>query len=387
MAVADPSIDFDRELAWTKRHMPYLERALDALPDLGGMRLACSIHLDIKMAPWVEGLLERGASVYLTTCNPNTVRDSVVQHLGERGAVTNAWNGMSEDAYRAAIEAALAWGPTHLCEMGAELSVALHQGRAGPNPAAAASAQAAAAEPIRSGLEATGSGIERLRELPLEYPVFNWDDLPVKEGLHNRRMVGLTAWHAFFERTGLTLHGMHVVVVGYGSVGRGVAESARAYGGGVTVCERDGARRLEAEFAGWHTRRLRDALPEADVVITATGARNVIGEAEIALLKHGAFLLNVGHLWHEIDVETLRAYPHEELLPQVEVFHVEDRELYLFAGSSMANLTAGRGDSLNAFDVTLAVLTGGVGYMWSRGDAFESGVHTLPREAWISALE
>lgn len=480
--------DFDRELDWVRRHMPKLRRAVERLPDLGGMRLACNMHLDIKMAPLVEELLERGAAVYLTTCNAWTVRDPVVEYLRGRGAEAEAWCGMDDDSYHKAIATALDWGPTHLCEMGAELSVALAArhgsgagfagggvlGRGGFTGGAGGSAGGGgvlgrggftgggagftggaggeagpAGAGVRAGLEATGSGISRLEGLEPGYPIYNWDDLPVKEGLHNRRMVGLTAWHVFFERTGLTLHDMRVLVVGYGSVGRGVAESARAYGGTVTVSELDPGRRLEAAFAGWNTGVLEGELPKADVVITATGARNVISERHFPLLKPGVFLVNVGHVAHEIDVASLERYPKEQLFEHVDEYRLPagagaagpagggdsaggaagpgiaggpgssagapveqakaasraragtrvgagtsaaaagraaaagaDKRVYLLAGGSMLNLTAGRGDSINAFDVTLAVLTGGVGYIAGAGAERAPGLYVLPDEAW-----
>lgn len=360
---------FDQLLVWTRTHMVRVRQALADLPDLRGVRLACSVHLDIKNIPVFEGLLARGAQLYIITCNPTTVDDAVVAHLGAAGARTNAWRDMPEADYLAAIEAALDWGPTHLCEMGADLTHALHQ-------------RSHSLPPVRAGLEATGSGILRLGGLQPRYPIFNWDDLPVKEGLHNRFMVGLTAWHTFYERTRLTLHGKRVLVVGFGSVGRGVADAARAYGGMVTVAERDPARAMEARYAGWDVQPLAEALPQADVVITATGAQGVIGASHLALLKNGAFLLNVGHRPQEIDVPALRRHPAREVMPFVEAFDLGGRTVYLFAGGSMANLTAGHGDSLNAFDLTLALMVAGIGHIVGAGPSAPAGVHILPREAW-----
>lgn len=363
-------IAFAQELAWTRTHMPRTRRALAALPDLTGVRLACSMHIDIKMVPLLEGLQQKGAQLFVTTCNPQTVRDEVVAHLQSTGGITvDAWHGMPAAAYQAAVTQALAWQPTHLCEMGADLTMALHQQ---PAPVGA----------VRAGLEATGSGIARLVGLNLRYPIFNWDDLPVKEGLHNRRMVGLTTWHMFLTRTWLTLHGKRVLVVGYGSVGRGLADAARAYGGTVCVAERDPARALEAQYAGWEVRPLEDAISQADVIVTATGARRVIHAEHLPRLKDGVFLLNVGHRADEIDVAALYAAPHAEVLPFVEAIDLGDRTVYLIAGGAMANLTAGQGDSVNAFDVTLAVLVAGIGHIVGAGAQMRAGVHILPQSIW-----
>lgn len=224
-----------RRLEWMRRQMPLTEWQIEAMPQLDDVRLALSAHLEHKMVRLFEGLLERGAAVFLTTCNPSTVRDDVVEHLVARGAKAHAWKGMSADDERAAVASALDWKPTHLCEMGAELTSAIVEGERNTD--------------VRASLEATGSRISRLaRVSSCGFPIFNWDDLPIKERLHNRYVVGLTTWHTFTERTSLSLHGRRVLVIGFGLVGHGVAEAARSLGGAVTVAEADPARRLEARY-------------------------------------------------------------------------------------------------------------------------------------------
>jgi adenosylhomocysteinase len=371
-----PMSTFERDLAWAREQMPQTRAAIDQLPDLGVMRLAVSAHLDLKTALAIDGLLGHGARIFLTTCNPDTVRDEMVAWCVARGAEAMAWHGMPRDAFDAAVARAVGWGPTHLCEMGAEITCHIAETRD-------VETRHGASLRIRAGLEATGSGITRLGALAPAYPIFNWDDVPIKEGLHNRHMVGLTTCHAFFERTRLTFHNRRVLIIGFGLVGRGMCDAARAYGGRVLVAELNAARALEARFAGWDVLPLEEALPRADVVITATGARNVIGAAQFGLLKTGAFLLNVGHLNEEIDTGALYALPHETVMPYVERVQLGERRVYLFAAGSMANLGAGQGDSLNAFDITLAVMVAGIGFIAVEGEAYAPGVHTLPEPVWM----
>lgn len=364
--------DFSSELAWADLHMPRTRAAVAALPDLSHVRLACNMHLDLKMAPLVEGLLEKGASVFLTTCNPTTVQNDVVSYLVERGAVAHAWRDMSDADWSDSFDKALDWAPTHLCEMGADLTTRLHQ--SGRELA------------IKAGLEATGSGISRLGGIAPRYPIFNWDDLPVKEGLHNRHMVGLTAWHTFFQTTHLTLHEKKVVVIGYGLVGQGVAASAKAYGGQVSIAELDPARALQARYDGWPVVDLATAVADADVIATATGAKNVLSQPLLANTKNGAFILNVGHVTAEIDVDYLKTGQHSEPMPYVHAYQIGGKTLYLLADGSMFNLTAGYGDSLNAFDVTLAVMAAGIGHIVGAGEDHAAGLYLLPKSAWGSAL-
>lgn len=364
-------ISLEKRLEWARRQMPRLGLALQTLPDLTGVRLAFSTHLDLKMVPLIEGLIEHGAQIYLTTCNPATVRDEVVAYLQWTGAQANAWRDMQEEACHRSYADAIAWAPTHLCEFGAELTAAWLAHPAPP--------------PVRASLEGTGSGIARLQGMSPPYPIFNWDDLPIKEGLHNRHMVGLTTWHTFFSRTALSLHGKSVAVIGYGLVGQGVAASARAYGGTVIIVERDPARALQAQFDGWPVMSIEEAIPRADVIVTATGAQAVLGSQHFSLLCEGAFLINAGHRSDEIDVAALLANPHREVLPYVEEVDLDRRAVFLLAGGAMANLAAGEGDSLNTFDITLAILARGLGYLIGPGSAEPPGVYLLPRPVWEAA--
>jgi len=235
-------------------------------------------------------------------------------------------------------------------------------------------------------MESTGSGISRLRGLAADgrfppYPVFNCDDVPIKEGLHNRYLVGQTAWQAFMDRTQLSLHRKRVLVVGYGLVGRGVALMARSLGGAVSVAEQDPARALEARYDGFLVGTLDDLAGTADVVVTATGARHVVSARHFDRLPDGCFLMNVGHLGDEIDIEPLGE--RREVLPFVEEARVAGKTLYLFAGGAMANLTAGQGDTLNSFDITMAAMLAGLRYLFSEEASLcPPGLHPLPRSAW-----
>ncbi|MDX5593045.1 adenosylhomocysteinase [Pseudovibrio sp. SPO723] len=360
-------------IEWVEQHMPRTRRSLEALPDLAGVRLAMSMHLDIKTLPLVKGLARKGAELYITTCNPTTVRDDVVEGMRKAGAQVEAGEGMSDADWQSAIAGGLDWGPTHFSEMGSDYThYLIANGLAFPE--------------IKAGLEATGSGINRLQGKLPPWPIFNWDDVPVKEGLHNRHMVGLTTWHAFYNATLVSLHEKRVLVVGYGTVGQGLAASARAYGGTVMVAEVDPARLLQARYDGWQTGTVEELAPHADVIVTGTGAHHVLPGDVIAKLKDGCFILNSGHKIDEIDLSAFGGCPSEEPVPFVTRYRLASgAHVHLFAGGAMANLTAGEGDSLNAFDLTLAILAEGIGHILGEGERAEHGVHLLPRSVWSRA--
>jgi adenosylhomocysteinase len=359
------------------------------------VRLACSIHLEPKAVPSLEAMLDRGAALFITTCNPATVRDEVVERLRARGAQAHAWKGMTAEDAAEADRRAISWGPTHLWEMGARLSAhAASSGAAATPPRTAAAVMprtAAAVMPrtaaaVVAGMESTGSGIALLTRLAEEgrfppWPVFNCDDVPLKEGLHNRYLVGQSAWHAFTQCTQLSLHRKRVLVVGYGLVGQGVAISARSLGGTVSVAERDPARAVAARYEGFPTGPLEELVSRTDVIVTATGAPGVLGAGLIARIADGCILMNVGHTADEIDVGSLG--PLRPVIPFVEEARVGERTVYLFAGGSMANLTAGQGDTLNSFDVTMAVMLAGLRFVLSgEARAHAPGLYPLPRAAW-----
>lgn len=363
---------FLKEIQWSCLHMPRTLKHVQSLPDLSHIRLVCNMHLDLKMIPLVEGLLKKNARVFLTTCNPTTVQDDVVAYLVEAGAEACAWRNMSHTDWQKAYEKAIDWRPTHLCEMGADITTILHQrGEFGD---------------VVACLEATGSGVSRLPAGSAGYPIFNWDDLPVKEGLHNRHMVGLTAWQTFFQTTHLTLHEKRVLVIGYGLVGQGVAAAARAYGGQVMVAERCPARRLQAAYDGWHVVDIEEVISATDVIATATGAKKVLSSHLLDRAKDGVFILNVGHVAEEIDCDYLKQYPSQEVMPFINAYRLNDKTLYLMANGSMLNLTAGFGDSLNAFDVTLAVMASGIRHIVTEGQHAPPAVYLLPQTVWETVL-
>ncbi len=366
---------FKEELNWALLHMPRTQKTLENLPDLSNVRLACNMHLDLKIVPFVEWLLKKGAKIHLTTCNPTTVKDEVVDYLKSRGAETYAWCNMDAKSWEESVIKALDWNPTQLCEMGASITTKIH------------SDGYKYTHNIKAGLEATGSGINRLKKLKPYYPIFNWDDLPVKEGLHNRHMVGLTACHTFFNVTRLTMHEKVVLVVGYGLVGQGVADSAKAYGGQVIVADLDPSIELQAKYNGFRVTNLEEGIKEADVIITATGAKNVISSECFKDTKDGVFILNVGHEAEEIDIKFLQSKAkHFIPMPFVDSYELNNKKIFVLANGSMVNLTAGYGDSLNAFDVTLAVMSAGIKHIITEGEKAEPDLYLIPTHAWIDSV-
>lgn len=185
----------EAELPWLQRYIPLTRRVAADLSrtTLRGRRIALNVHLDTKMVPVVEALVQAGAQVVVLGGNPHTTRDSVAASMAARGAEVYAWAGMTEAERHEGFRWALSRECEFVSEMGGELLEAVVR-------EGSASHQA-----LRGGMEATGSGILRLQVLRLPVPVFNWDSLTLKQGLHNRHLVGLMVWHTFTNVTALTL--------------------------------------------------------------------------------------------------------------------------------------------------------------------------------------
>ncbi len=353
-----------RELAWLRDFTPATRFAAADLRSLQGEHLLVVCHLDLKMVPYFEALLSAGAGVHACAANPATTRDEVAEHLGSLGVVVPARKDDPPGRHVAHLTAAVEAGPTLLSEMGADATAAT-SGRLGT---------------VRGGLEATGTGLSRLRSLDLAYPVFDWDSVPIKQGLHNRHLVGLMAANTFLNVMGLSLYGRTVLVVGYGPVGRGAADAARHFGAAVEVCDPDPAARLAAAHLGFPTPTLEEGLPRADVLFTATGRDGAVPIEALSSCKDRAFLANLGHTAGELPVGELRRRVVGGPRPHVERCDVEGKTLYLLAGGAMFNLAAGPGDPYDTFDLVTALMLEATGFLATEGAGYPPGVHPLPKE-------
>ena len=352
------------ELGWLREFVPATRRAAASLSPLGGERLLVVCHLDLKMIPYFDALVGAGAEVWACAANPATTRDAVAMHLEGIGVRAPARKDDPPALHAAHLQAAIGAGPTLLSEMGADATLATEGRLRG----------------ARGGLEATGTGVDRIRGLDLAYPVFNWDDVPIKQGLHNRHLVGLVAANTFLNVTGLSLYGRTVLVVGYGPVGRGLADAARSFGAAVEVCDVDPAARLAAAHLGFATPSLGEALPRAGAIFTATGHDGVLTFDALSACKSGAFLANLGHTSGELPVWELRRHAVDNPRPHVERCEVDGKTLYLLAGGAMFNLAAGPGDPFDTFDLVTALMIEATGFLATEGVEYPPGVHLLPKK-------
>ncbi len=310
-------------LAWTTPITTALGKEV-AAADHRGRTIACFQHVVGDTVLIVEPFLRAGARVRIAACNAESTDDRAAEHLSSLGAEIMAWAGMSPHEHADAL-AWLASEPADaLCDMGGELIAAM----------------STAGHPVIAALEATTSGLHRLTGLDIPFPVLNWNDIPLKELIHNRHHVGAETWPAFTAITGLSLYGREVVVIGFGPVGQGVAQRAREMGAMVTVVDPDPVRSVLALHHGSRVADMDAALATAEIVVTATGVDGVLGPEQLRRISDGAIVMNVGHSDREIDVDWLDAHPTHELRRHLVRHDLGDRRLYLLNRGSLVNLAA-----------------------------------------------
>ena len=361
---SEPADAIAAELRWLDAFTPATRAAAQALPSLTDERILVVCHLDLKMLPYFKALVDKGAEVHAHAANPATTRDEVAERLRNLGVHAPARKDDPPERHATHLAAAIEAAPTLLSEMGADATAATG-GRLGS---------------VRGGLEATGTGIDRIQGLDLTYPIFDWDGVPIKQGLHNRHLVGLMAANTFLSVTGLSLYGKTVLVVGYGLVGRGVADAARSFGAAVEVCYPDPAARLAAAHLGYPTTLLEAGLAGADVVFTATGRDGAIPLEALSACKDGVFLANVGHTGGELPAGELRERVVGAPRPHIERCDLDGKAAYLLAGGAMFNLAAGPGDPYDTFDLVTALMLEATAFLVTEGTTYPPGIHPLPKD-------
>lgn len=353
-------------LEWLRFTHPVSERfaAQVRRTDLSGKHLAAWMHLLPNTILTVMPFVEAGVSLRVGACNPDSTDPRVVDYLARHGVEVFDGRREPRDLYDGTLRRFAAGPLDAICDMGGELI----------------EAATLAGTSVAGALEATTTGLHRIRPLHLTFPVFDWNGVALKDALHNRFHVGAETWPAFEGITGLSLFGRRILVVGFGPVGRGVAERARDLGAIVTVAERDPVRQLEALHFGCRVAPLATALTEAEVIVTATGRDGVLGEVELTACSDGAVLFNVGHSNREIDVDWLERHERRIMKDHINRYSIGDRTLYLLNRGSLINIAfTGSFASSDSFDPFSAVMIRGLLWLLTGGAAsVPAGLHDYP---------
>jgi adenosylhomocysteinase len=314
-----------------------------------GKKLAYWGHItDQNTLSIILTLKQAGADIAIGACNVDSTDDIAAAYAVSKGIHVYGWRGMSQADYHDNLAIVRDFEADYLCDMGGELCVKYLD----------------KVPPVIGALEATMSGLHVLKNYKLPFPVFNWNDIPLKD-LHNRFHVGDSIWPAFSFITGMSMFGRHVLVIGCGPVGKGIAERARTLGAIVQVTDLDPVRLLEARHLGCETVGLEEGVNRSNVIVTATGVENVLRKEQLNQMKPGTIVFNAGHSNHEIDIDWLYQQPHRRLKACIERFDIGKTHLFLLGQGSLLNLSSGIAPyGIDQFDHYTAVMLLGIAWMF-----------------------
>ncbi len=358
----------DDELSWLDflcpvTHSYYLQTAKK---NFRGKTVACWQHITLSSIPLFMGLKKAGAEVFLGNCNTQTTDDRVAAYLAKNGIHVFARSGMTEDEHKQSFRSVGDSRACYLSDMGGELINAFSKKQI----------------PVKGALEATTSGLHFLDNKEVSFPVFNWNDIALKNNLHNQVHVGDNLWPKFSFVTGMSLPLRRIAVIGFGPVGRGVAERAKAFGAKVLVIEKDPVRELEAGHLGFEVASDVGALRSCEIVVTATGVPSILSQTALRDLRDHCVVLNVGHLNSEIDVTWLDTNPSKEIRTNITRYKLGTKTLYLLGRGCPLNIAPHTGpQGVDLFDFYNAVMLRGITWMMESDlGKYKSGLQIFPKE-------
>ncbi|HEY7398812.1 MAG TPA: adenosylhomocysteinase [Gaiellaceae bacterium] len=342
----------ERRIGWARQHMPVLARlSRERLSDgsLRGRRVAVVVHLEAKTACLVLALAEAGAEVVAAGSNALSTQDAVCAALVAGGIEVHARHGASAEEFTADLLDVAGTEPELVIDDGLELTRRVEQHR--PDVYAR----------LAGVSEETTTGVARLRALAaagrLPFPAVAANDARCKHLFDNPYGTGQTTLTALLALTNVLAAGREFCVIGYGFVGRGLARAADGLGGRVTVVEVDPVRALVAHMDGYRVAPLRLALPDADVVLTATGLVEAVGRDALPLLKDGVLLANAGHSDREIDVPAIAAAATAAGSPRdgVVTYEVDGRKVHVLVDGALVNIAGLDGNPIEIMDLSFSV--------------------------------
>ena len=356
-----------------------LREEFGAIKPLAGARIAGCLHMTIQTAVLIETLVELGADVTWSSCNIFSTQDHAAAAIAAAGIPVYAWKGMNEEEFNWCIEQTLFFG-----EDRQPLNMILDDG--GDLTNMVFDEYPELVEGIKGLSEETTTGVHRLYEREINgtlvLPAINVNDSVTKSKFDNKYGCQESAVDAIRRATDVMIAGKVAVVAGYGDVGKGTAASLRGAGARVIVTEIDPICALQAAMDGFEVKRMETAIPRAQIVVTATGNKDIITEEHFKLMNDKTILCNIGHFDNEIDMAWLNgAYGDTKkvIKPQVDLYNVEGNEIIVLAEGRLVNLGCATGHPSfvmsNSFtNQVLAQLE-----LWLRSDQYENKVYVLPK--------
>ena len=372
--------DFGRkEISIAETEMPglmSLRHEYRGKQPLKGAKILGCLHMTIQTAVLIETLVKLGADVRWSSCNIFSTQDHAAAAIAQQGIPVYAWKGETVEEYwwciKQTIEGKKDWKPNMLLDDGGDLTALMHKEYSG------------LLKNVKGLSEETTTGIKALNKMQAEktllVPVINVNDSVTKSKFDNLYGCRESLIDGIKRATDVMISGKTAIVAGFGNVGKGSAASLRQNGARVMVTETDPICALQASMEGYEVVLMDDAIEKADIVVTATGNKDVVNADHMRKMKDYSILCNIGHFDNEIQVEALKNYKWTEIKPQVHVIEFPDKKrIILLAEGRLVNLGCATGHPSFVMSASFTNQVIAQIELWNNYEKYDKKVYVLPK--------
>jgi len=372
--------DFGRkEISIAESEMPglmALRQEFKGKKPLVGARILGCLHMTIQTAVLIETLVELGADVRWSSCNIFSTQDHAAAAIAKTGVPVYAWKGETEEEYwwciKQTIEAKKDWKPNMLLDDGGDLTALMHKNYKD------------LLKSVKGLSEETTTGIKALKKMEAEkkllVPAINVNDSVTKSKFDNLYGCRESLVDGIKRATDVMMSGKTAIVAGFGDVGKGSAASLRQNGARVMVTEADPICALQASMEGYKVVLMDEAIGDADIVVTATGNKDIVTADHMRKMKDRSILCNIGHFDNEIQVEALKNYKWTEIKPQVHEIEFPDKKrILLLAEGRLVNLGCATGHPSFVMSASFTNQVIAQIELWKNSEKYERKVYVLPK--------
>jgi len=372
--------DFGRkEISIAETEMPglmSLRHEYKEKQPLKGAKILGCLHMTIQTAVLIETLVKLGADVRWSSCNIFSTQDHAAAAIAQQGIPVYAWKGETEEEYwwciKQTIEGKKDWKPNMLLDDGGDLTALMHKEYSG------------LLKNVKGLSEETTTGIKALNKMQKEktllVPVINVNDSVTKSKFDNLYGCRESLIDGIKRATDVMISGKTAIVAGFGNVGKGSAASLRQNGARVMITETDPICALQASMEGYEVVLMDDAIEMADIVVTATGNKDVVNADHMRKMKDYSILCNIGHFDNEIQVEALKNYKWTEIKPQVHEIEFPDKKrILLLAEGRLVNLGCATGHPSFVMSASFTNQVIAQIELWNNYEKYDKKVYVLPK--------
>ncbi len=368
-----------KEISIAESEMPglmALRKEYKGKKPLKGARILGCLHMTIQTAVLIETLVELGADVRWSSCNIFSTQDHAAAAIAKAGIPVYAWKGETEKEYwwciKQTIEGKKNWKPNMLLDDGGDLTALMHKDYKD------------LLKSVKGLSEETTTGIKALKKMETEkkllVPAINVNDSVTKSKFDNLYGCRESLVDGIKRATDVMMSGKTAIVAGFGDVGKGSAASLRQSGARVMVTEADPICALQASMEGYKVVLMDEAIGDADIVVTATGNKDIVTADHMRKMKDRSILCNIGHFDNEIQVEALKNYKWTEIKPQVHEIEFPDKKrILLLAEGRLVNLGCATGHPSFVMSASFTNQIIAQIELWNNSDKYEKKVYVLPK--------